>query len=98
MFLNRFQPDVALYLSIVPLGTYSVTFSYMLLYMEMSPKIQDTLKGLTICDTKEVRPEQFWNAYPPMLVTLLPIVTEVRLEQLRNAYSPMLVTGKIITL
>ena len=77
MFLNSFQPHVALYFSIVPLGTYSVTFWYMLL----SLKIEDTLKGLTICDTKEVRLEQPENAYFPILVTLLGMVMEVRPEQ-----------------
>ena len=88
MFLNSFHPPVALYFSIVPLGTYSVTFWYMLL----SLKIEDTIKGLTICDTKEVRPEQSANAYLPMLVTLLGIVIEVRPEQPENAEPPMLVT------
>ena len=46
----------------------------------------------------EVRPEQFSNAAPPMLVTLLPIVTEVRPEQFLKALLPMLVTLKVVPL
>ena len=30
----------------------------------------------------EVKPEQPWNAYPPMLVTPFGIVSEVKAEQL----------------
>ena len=40
----------------------------------------------------EVRLLHSLNAYLPMLVTLLGMVTEVRPEQLWNALSPMLVT------
>ena len=39
---------------------------------------------------------QYWNAYAPMLVTLLPILTLSNLLQFPNALLPMLVTLSVI--
>ena len=47
---------------------------------------------LPFSTTKEVRSEQPENAFCPMLVTLLGMVTEVRPPHPRNALLPMLVT------
>ena len=40
----------------------------------------------------DVKPEQFANAFSPMLFTLLGIVTEVKPSQAQKAFLPILVT------
>ena len=45
----------------------------------------------------DVKPEQPLNAYSPIEVTELPIVTDVKPRQLSNAYSPIEVTELGIT-
>ena len=80
--INRksFQPSVALYLYMVPTGTYSVAlrnvFKLNVLRFDDLPVISN---GSSIRETTVII-----SAPPkaplPMLVTLLPIVTEVRLQ------------------
>ena len=79
---KSFQPFVALYLSLVPMGIYSVALSKVfgvkvLLYDDL-PSI---LNGFSISEIT-VAISQPLKALLPILVTPLPMVTEVSLEQL----------------
>ena len=84
---KSFQPSVALYLLIVPFGTYNVALLKVFLLNVSYP----ILNGFVI---SEITVEIFApaNAPSPILVTLLGMVTEVRPEQSANAPPPMLVT------
>ena len=92
IYRKSFQPSVALYLLIVPFGTYNVALlnvsSVKILDPDVLPSIANGFSIneiiLVICVLK--------NALPPILVKLLPRVMEVRFVQSQKASFPILVT------
>ena len=95
ILLKSFQPLVALYLSIVPLGTYNFAFSkvfllktprYSLSSYKALPPISNgfSINEIMVCMIGVLSTSPSKALYP-MFVTLLGIVTEVRLVHSVNA-------------